>query len=157
MDEQQRAAEALAAIDGHRERARRAARLPWWVYAVMFVLVAAVTAANDFVDLTGAKAISAVVLVLLVVTLVVTFASGSAPLSRVRGVQLRQSFNPRAYGAVVLVGCAGGWLIMRYGTGFTQAVADAVGLHGYPNTVTGVLYGAAFTGLFALSQLLRQR
>lgn len=48
----------------------------------------------------------------------------------------------------------GAWLISRYGSEVTHDLADAVGLPGYPNTVGGVLYGAAFTALFALSQLL---
>ncbi|GAA4663376.1 MULTISPECIES: hypothetical protein [Amycolatopsis] len=155
-DEQQ-AAEALAAVRAHQERARRAARLPWWVYLGMFVLIAAVTAANDFVDLTGAKAISAVVLVLLVVVFAVTFGSGSAPLGKVRGVQPRQSFVPRVFGVVAVLGCLGGWLIFHYGNGFTQDVAASTGLRDYPGTVAGVLYGAAFTALFALSQLLLSR
>ena len=44
-DEQARAAEALAAVRTHQERTERAARLPWWGFAAMFVLIAAVTAA----------------------------------------------------------------------------------------------------------------
>jgi hypothetical protein len=63
----------------------------------MFVLVAGISAANDFVTLSAAKVMAGVVLVLL---------------------------------------------------------AGAVGLHDYPGTVFGVLFGAVFTALFALGQLL---
>jgi hypothetical protein len=153
-DEQRQAAEALATIRGHQERTRRAARLPWWVYAAMFVLTAGGTAANDFVGLSGAKLIAILVLVALVVVLVTTFAGRSAPLSRLRGVQRRQSFVPSVFVFVAIVLGLGAWLISRYGTGFAGDVAGAVGLREYPNTVTGVLYGAAFTALFALTQLL---
>ena len=153
-DQQRQAAEALATIRTHQQRTRRAARLPWWVYPAMFVLAAGGTAANDFVDLSGAKLLAVVVLVLFVVVLVIGFVGRSAPLSRVRGVQPRQSFVPWVFGVVVLVGGLGAWLISHYGTGFAHDVAGAVGLRAYPNTVTGVLYGAAFTVLFALAQLL---
>jgi hypothetical protein len=153
-DEQLQAAEALATVRVHQERARRAVRLPWWVYAGMFVLSAGGTAVNDFVGLSGAKLVAMLVLVVLAVVLVITFVGGSAPLSRVRGVQRRQSFVPPVFGVVVIVGGLGGWLISRYGTGFANDVAGAVGLRHYPNTVAGVLYGAAFTVLFALYQLL---
>jgi predicted RND superfamily exporter protein len=153
-DEQRQAAETLAAIRAHQERTRRAARLPWWVYAAMFVLTAGGTAANDFVGLSGAKLISILVLVALVVVLVITFVGRSAPLSRLRGVERRQSFVPWVFVVVAVVVGLGAWLISRYGTDLEGGVAGAVGLRGYPNTVTGVLYGAAFTALFALTQLL---
>jgi hypothetical protein len=154
MDEQEKAAEALAMVRAHEERTRRAARLPWWVYAGMFVLSAGGTAANDFVDLDGAKLIAVLVLVALAVVLVTGFVGRSAPLSSVRGVQRRQSFSPQALLAVAIVAGLGAWLISRYGTGWAGGVAGAVGLRNYPDTVAGVLYGAAFTLLFALSQLL---
>jgi hypothetical protein len=156
MDElnEQQAAEALATVHAHQERTRLAARLPWWVYAAMFVLAAGGTAANDFVSLSGAKLLAIVVVVALVVVLVAGFVGRSAPLSRVRGVQPRQSFVPSVFGFVVIVGGLGVWLISRYGTGFANAVAGAVGLRNYPNTVAGVFFGAAFTLLFALAQLL---
>jgi len=153
-DEQRQAAEALATIRGHQERTQRAARLPWWVYAAMFVLTAGSTAVNDFVGLNGAKLIPILVLVTLAVVLVATFASGSAPLSRLRGVQRRQVFVPSVFAFVAIVVGLGGWLISRYGTDFAGDIAGAVGLRAYPNTVTGVLYGAALTALFALTQLL---
>ena len=92
-----------------------------------------------------------------VVVLVTGFASGSAPVSMVRGVQPRQSFDPRVFGAVVIVGGLGAWLIARYGTGFAHTVAGAVGLGRYPNTVAGVLFALVFTALFALSQALMRR
>jgi hypothetical protein len=152
--DEQRAAEALATIRAHQERTRRAARLPWWAYTAMFGLSAGVTAANDFVRLSGAKLIAILVLVALAVTFVITFADRSAPLSRVRGVAPRQSFVPQVFGAVAILAGLGFWLISHYGTGFADDVASAVGLPNYPNTVAGVLYGAAFTLLFALSQLL---
>jgi len=69
-------------------------------------------------------------------------------------VQRRQSFVPWVFGVVAFVAGLGAWLISRYGSEVTHDLANAVGLAGYPNTVGGVLYGAAFTGLFALSQLL---
>lgn len=151
-DEQAQAAEALAAVRTHQERTERAARLPWWVYAAMFVLIAAVTAANDFVDIGGAKLIALLVLVALVVALAITFAGRSAPLSRMRGVQRRQSFSPPLFGAAVLVFGAGSWVISQYGVAVTTGVADAAGLHDYPETVAGVLFGAVFTAVFALFQ-----
>jgi hypothetical protein len=153
-DEQRQAAAALATVRDHQERARRAARLPWWVYAAMFVLCVAGSAANDFVDLRGAKLIAVLVLVVLAVVFVTGSASGSSPLSRLRGVQPRKQLVPSVYGVVVIVGGVGGWLIARYGTGVAQGIGNAIGLGDYPNTVAGVLYGAAFTALFALVQLM---
>ncbi|GAB2842072.1 hypothetical protein GCM10027176_52470 [Actinoallomurus bryophytorum] len=153
-DERRQAADALAMIDAHQERTRRAARLPWWVYAAMFVLTVGFTAANDFVGLSGAKLIATLVLVALVVVLITTFTSRSAPLSRLRGVQRQQSFVPSVFFVVAIVAGLGAWLLPRYGTGFADDVADAVGLRDYPNTVTGVLLGGAVTALFALTQLL---
>ncbi len=107
----------------------------------MFVLVAAGTAANDFVPLRGAKVIALRVLIAFAATMVVTLATGSAPLSSLRGVQPRRSFPPRAYAVIAVLGGAAGWLIARHGAAFT----DHLG---------GFLYGAVFTGLFALSQRL---
>jgi hypothetical protein len=153
LDERQ-AADALATVRAHQERTRRAARVPWWLYPVTFVVSAGVTAANDFVNLTGAKMISGVVLVLLVVVFATSIISGKPLLSTIRGVQARQTFVPWAFAVVVLIGGVGGWLVFRYGNGFTHSVANAVGLPGYPNTAAGVIYGAAFTALFALSQWL---
>ncbi|MFB9830899.1 hypothetical protein [Actinoallomurus acaciae] len=152
-DERQ-AAEALAMVHTHQERTRRAARLPWWVYAAVFVLTAGGTAANDFAGLGGAKLIAIVVLVALVVVLVTTFAGRSSLLGRMRGVERRQSFDPRVFGTVLIVAALGTWLVSRYGTDLTGHVADAVGLRHYPNTVDGVLYGVAFTALFGLGRLL---
>jgi hypothetical protein len=154
QDEQQRAAEALATVRTHQEQARRAARLPWWVYLVTFVVGAGGGAINDFASLSASKLIAIVIVVALVVVLVIGFVTKSAPLSTVRGVQRQQPFVPWVFGAVVVAGGLGAWLISSYGPGFTTHVADAVGLHHYPDTVAGVLYGAAFTALFALSQLL---
>ncbi len=154
MDERQQAADALASIDAHQERTRRAARLPWWVYAAMFVLSAGGTAVNDFVGLSGAKLIAILVLVALVVVLAVTFAGRAAPLSRIRGVQRRQAFTPSVFGLMAIVAGVGAWLASRYGAGAGDDLAGALGLRDYPNTVTGVLYGAAFTLLFGLSQAL---
>jgi hypothetical protein len=156
QDDQHDAAASLATIREHQERTRRAARLPWWVYATMFVLSAAGCAANDFVDLHGAKLLSAVILVVLVIVVVVTFASRSAPLGRLRAVQRRQTFVPQAFGAVALIGGLGVWVISRYGATIADKVAGAIGLSNYPNTVAGILFGAAFTALFALSQLLTE-
>jgi hypothetical protein len=153
-NEQRQAAEALATIHAHQERTRRAARLPWWVYAAMFALSAGATAANDFVGLSGAKLIATLVLVAMVVVFAITFTGRSAPLSRLRGVQRRQSFIPSVFGAVAVVAGLVAWLISHYGTGIADDTAGAVGLRDYPNTVTGVLYGAVFTALFGLSRLL---
>ncbi|GAA1958505.1 hypothetical protein [Amycolatopsis minnesotensis] len=153
-DERSQAAEALATVRTQQERTRRAARLPWWASLAVFVLCAGATAANDFVTVSGAKMVALVIVAVLVVTLAVTFASGSAPLNRLRGVRPREAFEPRAFGAVAAVGGVGAWLIFQYGTEFTHDIANAAGLPQYPNTVAGVLYGAAFTALFALGRFL---
>jgi hypothetical protein len=156
MDEQaERAAGALASVEEHRRRTRRAARLPWWVYAVMVVLVAAAGAVNDAVDLDGARLLAVVVLVALVGTLAVTFlVGGPAPLARLRGVGPRQAFRPRVFAVVALLGGLIVWAASTYGAGATQALAGALGLAAYPGTVAGVLLGVAWTGLFALGQAL---
>jgi Mn2+/Fe2+ NRAMP family transporter len=153
VDEQQ-AAEALATVRTHQDRTRRAARLPWWVYAAVFVLATGGMALNDVISLSGAKLVAVLVLVVLAVVFATSRVNGPAPLGRVRGVQRRQSFVPWLFGVVAFLAGLGAWLISRYGSEVTHDLADAVGLPGYPNTVAGVLYGAAFTGLFALSQLL---
>lgn len=154
QDERRHAAEALDLVTAHQERARRAARVPWWAYLVMFVLTAGIGAANDFIDLNGAKALAGAIAVLLVVVLLASFLTRSAPLSHLRGVQGHQTFVPQAFVVVVVFGAVGAWLISRYGTTFTHDLANAVGLRDYPNTVTGVVYGAAFTALFALGRLM---
>lgn len=120
----------------------------------MFVLTAAGTAALDFVSLSGAKLIAVLVLVVLVLVLVTSIVSRSALFSKVRGVQPQQQFVPWVFGVVLIVAGLGAWLISRYGNGLVSDVADAVGLRNYPNTVAGVLWGAAFTVLFALTQQL---
>jgi hypothetical protein len=156
MDEQgERAARALASVEEHRERTRRAARLPWWVYAAMFVLVAVTGAINDLVDLDGARLIAVVVLVALVGTLAVTFlVGGPAPLARLRGVGPRQAFRPRVFLVVALLGGLIVWAASTYGVGVTQALAAALGLQAYPNTVAGIVLGLLWTALFALGQAL---
>jgi hypothetical protein len=154
QDEQRRAAEDLATVRTHQERARRAARLPWWLYAVMFVLAAGGGAINDFVSLSASKLIAIVIVVALVVVLVIGLVTKSAPLSTVRGVQRQQSYVPWAFAVMVIAGGFGAWLIYNYGPGFSAGLADAIGLHHYPDTVAGVIYAAVFTALFALSQLL---
>jgi hypothetical protein len=153
MDEQQ-AAEALATVRAHQDRTRRAARLPWWVYVAVFVPAAGGMALNDVISLSGSKLVAVLVVVVLAVVFVTSRVNGPAPLGRVRGVQRRQSFVPWVFGVVVFVAGLGAWLISRYGSDVSHDLANAVGLPGYPNTVGGLLYGAAFTGLFALSQLL---
>lgn len=152
--DKQGAAETLATIHARQERARRAARLPWWAYAGMFILTAGGTAALDFVDLNGAKLSAIVVLVLFIAVFAVTFATRSAPLSWARGVQPRQSFNPAVF--VIMAVLVGLIIVLsdRYGTGFAHRIASTVGLHDYPNTVAGVLYGVVFTALFALGRML---
>ena len=157
MDEQQQAAQALASVRDHQDRARRAARLPLWVYAVMFVLAAGGMAANDFVNLTGATFMAAIILVALVAALVIGFVGRSAPLSRLRGVQGRQQFSPRAFGAIVIICGAGLWLLVRYGSHLAQTIANAIGLPHYPYTVLGIIYGIVFTAVFALGQYLTAR
>ncbi|GLY83483.1 hypothetical protein [Actinoallomurus iriomotensis] len=153
-DEQRQAADALAMVRTHQERTRRAARLPWWVYGAIFVLTAGGTAANDFVGLGGAKLIALLVLVALAAVLVTVFASRSSLLGRMRGVERRQSFDPQVFGVVLVVAAVGTWLASRYGTDLAGDLAGTVGLRDYPNTVDGVLYGAGFTLLFGLSQVL---
>lgn len=154
MDERTQARETLTRIREHQERTRRAASVPWWMYVAMFVLTAGCTAINDFVDRGGGKLLAVVVLILLVLVLAVTFASRSAPLSRIRGVQRRQTFEPRIFGAILLVVAAGAWLVPRYGTALVRDLAGALGLTDYPNTVAGVVFGAALTALFGIEQFL---
>ena len=157
MDEQQQAAQALATVAAHQERARSAARLPWWAYLAMFLLSAAGTAANDFVAVPGTTLMALVILIVLVIVLVIGFATGSAPLSALRRVQPRQAFVPRVFGAFVIIGGAGIWLVASYGTALGHDLANAVGLPHYPYTVLGVVYGIVFTALFALGQFLTGR
>ncbi|WP_216892443.1 hypothetical protein [Nocardia alni] len=154
---QRHAQEALALMTAHQERTRRAARVPGWFYVAMFVFSVAATAANDVVGIGGRKVIGAGVLVLLLATLTVRLFTRSAPLSLVRGVAPRQSSQPRVYIAVLFAAAVLGWLIVRYGTGLAHSLATALGVPGYPNTVAGLLYAAAATGLFALSQQLMAR
>jgi hypothetical protein len=52
------------------------------------------------------------------------------------------------FAVIAVLGGAAGWLVARHGA----ALTDHLGA--YPNTVAGLLYGAVFTGLFALSQRL---
>jgi hypothetical protein len=144
-----RAAEALTQVREHQERTRRATRTPWWVYAAAFVLTAALTAANDFVDLSGSRAVAALVLVALVVVVAVTLLGRSSILGRLRGVERRQAFEPRLFLAAVVVAGGGVWLVTHYGTGLAGGLARSVGLGAYPNTVLGILYGAVFTALVA--------
>ena len=89
QDEREQAAQALANVGAHQEKARRAARLPWWVYLAMFVLGAAGMAMNDFLMLNGAKLAAVVILIVLVAVFVLGIATRSAPLSHLRGVQPR--------------------------------------------------------------------
>ncbi|SFQ61236.1 hypothetical protein [Amycolatopsis rubida] len=154
MTDEERAAEALATVQDHQDRARRAARLPWWVYLVIFVVTAGFTAVNDFVDLDGGKFVAGVVLGLLLIALAVGARLRSAPLSHARGVQQRQEFVPWVFVVVAVVGGAAAWLLSRYGTDAAADLAGALGLRDYPYTVAGVLFGLAFTLLFALSQAL---
>ncbi|MBB4683690.1 hypothetical protein [Amycolatopsis jiangsuensis] len=152
-DEARRAAEALAAVHTHQERAEKAARLPWWVYALTFLASAGLGVAGDFVDLNGAKFIAAVVIALFVVVFVAgALSRGSAPLSRVRGVQARRDVPRWQFGLVIVVLGLCLWLLTTYGHGLATGLAGALGLRGYPNSVLGVVFGAVFTLLFALSQ-----
>lgn len=153
QDEQKQAAEALAMVQAHQEQTRRATRLPWWVYVAMFVVSAGLAALNDFVSLSGSKLIAALILVALAAVFATSRVDQSV-LGKVRGVQRRQSFVPWVFGVVAFIAGLGAWLISRYGTSVTGDIAGAVGLRDYPNTVAGVLYGVAFTALFALAQLL---
>lgn len=148
------AREALAAIRSQQERTRRAARVPGWFYLATFVFSAGATASNDFVDLSGAKVIAAAILVVLLATLVVRLVGRAAPLSLARGVAPRQAAAPRAMVMLLFAVVVIGWLIARYGESLGHAIASALGVPGYPNTVAGVVYGAAITGLLALSQRL---
>ncbi|TQS40662.1 hypothetical protein [Cryptosporangium phraense] len=152
-DEQRTAAEALAAVQSHQDRARRAARLPWWFYAAAFVLIAAGVASNDFVSLSGAKVLAGVIVVVLAVVMIARYASGTALLSQLRGVQPR-SYDARAVMVVVIAGAVGGWLAARFGSGAAERLADDLGLHRFPYTVDGVLAGAFIVGVLALAQLV---
>lgn len=154
-EERQQAEAALAAVGAQQERTRRAARMPWWVYAATFVLIAGGTALNDFLNLTGAKVLAGVVVALFIVVIVSRFATQSTgPLSWARGVQPRQAFVPWVFLAVVVVGGAGAWLSARYGLSFAHTVGGAIGLPGYPYTMMGVLFGLVLTAVFALGHLL---
>ncbi len=156
-EDQRQAQEALALMQAHQERTTRAARVPGWFYVALFVFSAGATAANDFVDISGGKVIAAAIVVALLVAVVVRLAGGAAPLSLVRGVAPQQSFAPRDKIVFLFAAAVIGWLAARYGAGFGRAIASAIGVPGYPNTVTGLLYGIVATGLFALSQRLVDR
>jgi hypothetical protein len=150
MDDRTEAADALASIREHQERARRRARLPRWYYAAMFVLIAAGSAANDLVTLAGAKFIAVLVLVALIGTLTVSFATGSSLLGTLRGVQPRPTATARVSLVFVLAGLVLAWVVANY-------VSSATGQLGpYPNTVAGLIYAAVFTGLFALGRRLNE-
>ena len=157
QDQRRAAVEALESARAHQERTRRAARVPWWFYPVTFVVVCGACAANDVVSLSGAKLIAGLVLVAMIVVLAVTVLGRSAPLSRIRGVQGPQTFVPWLFGLVVVVVGIGGWLASRYGVTWVDDVARATGLGRYPNTVAGVLFGAAATALLALVHVLSDR
>src|SRR5258708_2299105 len=120
---QRHAQEALALMKTHQERTRRAARVPGWFYAAMFLFSAAATAANDVVGISGSKVIAAMILVLLLAALTVGLVTRSAPLSLMRGVAPRQSFEPRVFVAVLFATAVLGWLIVRYGDGLARTVA----------------------------------
>jgi hypothetical protein len=148
------AAEALVTVQEQRQRVARAVRMPWWVYAAMFVLTAGVTAANDFVTLTGAKVMAGVVLAALVLVAAVTFLGRIDMLGRARGVERRQRFSPPVFLAAALLVGGGAWFASSSGAGFVDGLAEGVGMGGYPGTVSGIVFGALFTGLFALVQFL---
>ncbi len=154
QDEQRQAADALAMVEQHQERTRQAGRVPWWAYLAMFLLTAGGIASTDFVDLTGVKAMAIVILVVGVVVVGLSVRSRSSLLSRMRGVQSRQEFVPRAFFVVAVLFGAAVWLLSSRGTAIGQHLADAVGLHNYPNTALGIVFGIAFTGLFALGRLM---
>jgi hypothetical protein len=146
MDERAEAAEALAAIRDHQDRARRRARLPRWYYAAMFVLIAAGGAANDFVTLAGAKLIALLVLVTLAGALALGFATGSSLLGTLRGVQPRPSTSSRTSLLFVLGALVLAWALAHYASSATGHLGP------HPNTVAGLILAAVFTALFALSQ-----
>lgn len=161
-DEQRRAAEALAAVHTHQDRARRAARLPWWFSVGGFVLVAVPTAANDFISFGGAQEMAIVILVVLVGLLAARYVLGPShlwvpPLSRLRGVQARQVTDRRTFVLLVVGGGIAGWAVSRYGISASDSIADTIGLDHYPYTVAGVLAGAFFVILVAVSQLIRPK
>jgi hypothetical protein len=153
-EDQRQAQEALALMQAHQERTTRAARLPGGFYVAVFVFSAGATAANDFVGISGARVIAGAITVMLLAAVVVRLVGGAAPLSLARGVAATQSFAPRGKFALLFAVAVIGWLAARYGAGFGHAIASAIGVPGYPNTVTGLLYGVVATGLFALSQRL---
>src|SRR3569833_4127984 len=116
--DEQLAAEALATVQRHQEQTRRAARIPIWFYAVMFVLIAAGGAVTDFITLTGAKVMAVLVMVVLVAVLVARFVTGKAPLDMARGVERRRQFSPRVYSAVLIAGVVCVLLVAQYGDRF---------------------------------------
>lgn len=157
QDEQRQAADALAMVERHQESTRRATRVPWWVYLVMFLLTAGGVAVNDFVTLTGAKVMAGVVMVLAIVVIGTRMTTRSSPIDRLRRAAPRQEFVPSAFFVVAVLGGAGAWLLTHYDTAISTHLAGAVGLHNYPNTVLGIVYGIAFTALFALGRFLVER
>ncbi|MFI6077166.1 hypothetical protein ACIA5C_37095 [Actinoplanes sp. NPDC051343] len=68
-------------------------------------------------------------------------ARGAAP-AVLRAPRLRRDRGARRCGRLA------GWLVAQYAASLTSH------LGAYPNTVAGLLYGAVFTALFALSQRL---
>jgi hypothetical protein len=142
-DERRRAAEALATVQAHQERTRRAARPRWWAYVIIFLVVAAAGAVTDVVPLSGERILAGVVAVLVVAVIVARFC-GWNPMSRLRGVQGRREVDARRYGLAIVVGFLGFWVVFHYAPGWADGIAGATGLTGLHGTVSGVLTGALF-------------
>lgn len=143
---------ALEVAREHRRSASRAARMPWWVYAAVFVVVGGAAFAASALERGEAGLSAVIVLALFLVVFGLAVASRVAPLDRLRTVRRRARFEPVAFLVISVLGAAGLWIATRFGAAITNAVAGAVGLQAHSGIVAGVLAGAAFTALFALGR-----
>ncbi len=122
-------------------------RVPWWFYAAVFVIIAGVAAANDFVRLTGTR---------LIALLIVVAVAGMVATARVRGGRPRP-VNPWLFGGALLAAGLFGWVVVRYEYGSGANLADRLGVHNYPHTAAGLISGTVVTLMLAMINDLVRR
>jgi hypothetical protein len=142
-------------LQHQQQHARRAARTPWWYYLATFVVITAAVASNDFLPSNGPQIIAVAIVVALLAVVVFRLVTGSAPLSRLRGVQGRVSPSSRRLSLTLIIGSLAGWLFVCYGFELGAKLADALHEPGYPNTATGLIAGTIFTAVLLIAEMLR--